>query len=209
MKVNAEGQIRGKGHPVRDSVEWAIPILWPIKILTLPARGPYPALKGETRLSLRLMEDVEVPFPVARNVPMPPWANPSSYPSAYHSSSSYRVFRQASASVVEAPAAPSVVNLPLTRVAAPAPVLTAMPPAQLASVAPQGGEPTLTVLALQSGQAVLAREYWVEGGEVHCLSASGEQSTIPLEQMDLYQTASLNRQRNVRFVLQSREIVAQ
>jgi hypothetical protein len=203
-KVDAEGRIRGKGHPTRDAVLWAVPIFWPIKILTLPARGPFPALKGETRLSLRLMEDVEVPFAVAKNVPMPPWASPSAY-----QPSSYRVFRQASASLVEAPAAPSVTNLPLTRVASPAPVLAAMPPAAVSSAAPQGAEPTLTVLALLSGQAVLARDYWVEGGEVHCLSQNGEQSTIPLDQMDLYQTASLNRQRNVRFVLQSRDIVAQ
>lgn len=69
MKVDAEGKIHGKGHPVRDAVEWSIPILWPIKVLTLPARGPFPTLKGETRLSLRLMENVEVGGPVARNYP--------------------------------------------------------------------------------------------------------------------------------------------
>ncbi len=53
-KVDPQGDIRGRGHPTRDAVEWAIPVLWPIKLLTLPARGPYPALKGETRLALRL-----------------------------------------------------------------------------------------------------------------------------------------------------------
>jgi hypothetical protein len=82
MKVDKQGDIHGKGHPARDAVEWMIPVLWPVKILTLPARGPYPTLKGETRISLRLMEDIEVPSPVARNsVPMPPWARPSSYES--------------------------------------------------------------------------------------------------------------------------------
>src|SRR5678815_6069059 len=76
--------MHSKGHPKRDTFLWAIPVFWPIKVLTLPARGPFPSLKGESRLSLRLMDDVEVPFPVqARNsVPMPPWASPSSYRSS-------------------------------------------------------------------------------------------------------------------------------
>jgi hypothetical protein len=57
-RVDREGKIRGHGHPTRDVVEWTIPILWPVKVLTLPARGPRPTLKGETRIGLRLMEDV-------------------------------------------------------------------------------------------------------------------------------------------------------
>lgn len=64
----------------------------------------------------------------------------------------------------------------------------------------------MTVLALVGGEAFLAREYWVQGGEVHCLSAEGEHKIFPLEQMDLYQTASLNKQRNIKFVLQSRDV---
>ena len=60
-KVDKEGKIKGKGHATRDIVEWMLPPLWPWKILTLPARGPRPVLKGETRVTLRLMEDVIVP----------------------------------------------------------------------------------------------------------------------------------------------------
>src|SRR5262249_16156423 len=60
-RVNGEGKIQGGGHPKRDAVEWAIPILWPVKVLTLPARGPRPALKGETRIELRLMQDLLIP----------------------------------------------------------------------------------------------------------------------------------------------------
>jgi len=60
-RVNGEGKILGRGHPTRDAVEWAIPILWPVKVLTLPARGPRPTLKGETRLELRVMEDLAIP----------------------------------------------------------------------------------------------------------------------------------------------------
>ena len=60
-KVDKEGRIDGKGHAVRDVVEWMIPPLWPWKVIMLPARGPRPTLKGETVLRLRLMDDVEVP----------------------------------------------------------------------------------------------------------------------------------------------------
>src|SRR5579871_2994261 len=60
-KVDKEGAIDGKGHPVRDIVEWMIPPLWPWKVIMLPARGPRPKMKGETVLSMRLMDDVEIP----------------------------------------------------------------------------------------------------------------------------------------------------
>src|SRR5262249_16010278 len=49
-RVNGDGRIQGRGHATRDALEWAIPILWPIKVLTLPARGPRPSFKGETRI---------------------------------------------------------------------------------------------------------------------------------------------------------------
>ncbi len=61
FKVDREGKIDGKGHAKRDIVEWMLPPLWPWKVIMLPARGPRPKLKGETVLSLRLMDDVQVP----------------------------------------------------------------------------------------------------------------------------------------------------
>src|SRR5579875_1672451 len=81
-KVDKEGKIDGKGHATRDAVEWAIPVLWPIKLATLPARGPYPKLAGEQTITLRVMQDTVIPFPVtaSHNVPMPPWAQPSAAP---------------------------------------------------------------------------------------------------------------------------------
>jgi hypothetical protein len=60
-KVDKQGKIDGKGHAVRDVVEWMIPPLWPWKVIMLPARGPRPTLKGETPISLRLMDDVDIP----------------------------------------------------------------------------------------------------------------------------------------------------
>src|ERR1700683_5223369 len=60
-KVDKEGKIDGKGHVKRDIIEWMLPPLWPWKVIMLPARGPRPTLKGVTVLSLRLMDDIEVP----------------------------------------------------------------------------------------------------------------------------------------------------
>jgi hypothetical protein len=60
--VDYQGRILGKGHRTRDIVEWCIPILWPIDLLNLPRRGPRPTLKTETRLTLKAMDDMEVPI---------------------------------------------------------------------------------------------------------------------------------------------------
>jgi len=181
MKVDAQGNVHGRGHPKRDAVEWMIPVLWPIKVLTLPARGPYPAFKGESRISLRLMEDVEVPFATRGAVPMPPWATQSSYHASNSSGGSF------SNSLVR-PASYQTSAIPSAR--------------------PADG-PALTLVVLKGGTAFLARQYWVEGGEMHCVSAGGEARAFPLEKMDLYQTVQVNRERNREFVLQSRDPIEQ
>jgi hypothetical protein len=184
-KVDAQGDIKGKGHPKRDAILWAIPLFWPVKILTLPARGPYPTLKGETRLTLRLMEDVEVPFAVARNgVPMPDY-RPSSYrgssPSPYQPVSSYQA-----APRVET--APSIVR-PATYT-------------QQSRASVYDGP--LTVIALQAGAAVLVTRYWIEGSELHWITRDGAQQNVPLALVDLAETVKVNQERNVAFSLHSR-----
>jgi hypothetical protein len=59
--VDKQGRILGNGHPVRDTVEWLIPVLWPIDLINLPRRGPRPVLKAETVLTLKLMDDIGIP----------------------------------------------------------------------------------------------------------------------------------------------------
>jgi hypothetical protein len=185
LKVDKQGDIHGKGHPTRDAIEWMIPPLWPIKILTLPARGPYPTLKGESPMALRLMEDIEIPLPVMRSsIPMPPWATP-----AYHSGA-----------LLNGPAAgPTLAMQPATysQLTDSAPRLTSSAPSQL------------TVIALREGAAFLAQQYWIQNGQLHCVSASGEEKLLPLDQLDLGQTVRLNQERNVAFVLKSREVAEQ
>jgi hypothetical protein len=193
-KVDAQGDIKGKGHPTRDAILWAIPIFWPVKILTLPARGPYPALKGETRLSLRLMEDVEVPFAVARNgVPMPDY-RPSAYrgssslyqQSSYQSSSNYQPTSSQQSAAVQSDA-------PVVRTA------TYSQPSRTSSV--YDGQ--VTIIALQAGAAVLATRYWIDGSDLHCVTGDGGVQNVPLALIDLQQTVKVNQERNVAFSLHS------
>src|SRR5258707_5984862 len=82
-RVDKKGDIVGKGHATRDTVEWLIPPLWPWKILTVPARGRRPTLKGEEQITVRLMDDIDVPRPGGslRSYERPP------APASYHSQS--------------------------------------------------------------------------------------------------------------------------
>jgi hypothetical protein len=61
FKVDGSGRNQGRGHATRDAVGWSIPILWPIQLLRLPARGPRPSLHGEVPLTVRLLDDVTLP----------------------------------------------------------------------------------------------------------------------------------------------------
>lgn len=189
LKVDAEGKVHGRGHPKRDAVLWAIPLFWPVKIFTLPARGPFPAFKGEARLTLRLLEDMEVPLPASAtrsSVPMPPWATPSRY-----GSSSSALYKPASTAPREQPATLQPANF-------------VQHPAQL-----QLTEQMSTVIVLKGGAAYLAHDYWVEAGQLHCVSMDGEQKLVALETMDLYQTVRVNRERHVEFVLHSKDPLEQ
>jgi hypothetical protein len=186
MKVDAQGDIHGKGHAKRDIAGWMIPVLWPIKIITLPARGPYPTVKGESRISLRLMDDVEVPYPLATNVvPKPDWPTPS----GYHASR-YELPRNQSATMQSAYYVPRP-----------------KPAAELAPSDPAGQQ--MTVIAMTGGAAFLARQYWVQDGDLYCVSAQGEHKAFPLERIDLNQTVLVNHERNIDFSLQSHDAAEQ
>jgi hypothetical protein len=184
LNVDAQGDMHGKGHPKRDAFFWAIPLFWPVKVFTLPARGPYPALKGESRLSLRLMEDVEVPFPTTaqNSVPRPPWSSSSR--------SDYRTTPSAYQSVSSLPQPTPAVQ-------------------RITSVSAEAANGPWTIIALQAGTAILAREYWVEGGKVACVFGSGERQDVPLDAIDLAQTVKVNQERNVEFALHARRAVEQ
>ena len=183
LPVNRQGRIQGRGHPKRDAVGWAIPVLWPVKVLTLPARGPRPELKGEVRITLRLMEDVEVP---ATDISS---RSASAMP---HTSllkpSGERVLLRRPLYGDSRTIVPAEEQRENTR------------PAHLsdASSAPQ-----LTWLVLKDGTSYLVRDYWVEFGKLQCVTLDWERKLLPLARLDLGETVRINQERNVEFVIRS------
>jgi hypothetical protein len=73
----------------------------------------------------------------------------------------------------------------------------------------QPKEQPTTVIVLKGGGAWIARDYWVEAGQLHCVTSDGEQKLVALEAMDLYQTVGVNRERHVEFVLRSKDPIEQ
>src|SRR5689334_18845214 len=84
--VDRNGKIIGHGHATRDTVEWMLPPLWPWKVLTLPARGPRPTLKGEAQVTLRVMDDLVIARTVRESAvppPTPGWRRFGEQPSSF------------------------------------------------------------------------------------------------------------------------------
>jgi hypothetical protein len=70
-KVDMDGKILGKGHAVKDTITWLIPVLWPIDLINLPRRGPRPVLKPESKLTLKVLDDFGIPTPMENAVRTP------------------------------------------------------------------------------------------------------------------------------------------
>jgi hypothetical protein len=138
-KVDKKGDIVGKGHATRDTVEWLIPPLWPWKILTLPAKGPRPTLKGEEPITVRLMDDIDIPALSASSRYNRPPA-----PAAYHSQGARKPVAMQSADPAAKPAE-SVTDISLE--ATPPAPLSQMPAMAQPAVAT---EPAVSVQAEMS-----------------------------------------------------------
>jgi hypothetical protein len=68
--------------------------------------------------------------------------------------------------------------------------------------APDSGK-LITLLALKDHTILAVTDYWLDGESLDYQTESGEQASIPLSQLDFTLTQQLNRERNVRFVLES------
>jgi hypothetical protein len=182
-RINGDGKIQGRGHVTRDALEWAIPILWPIKVLTLPARGPRPTLKGETRIELRLMEDLVIPKSayVTSGVLTPSSSAPEPRPDARDS-----LFWR--------------VN---TSLPTPQPVASGSSDHQTTSSTKRallsGGQPPPTLLVLRGGRTYLVTDYWTDRGSLH-YTIGGARHALPLDTLDLAMTRQLNAERGVPFI---------
>lgn len=219
--VNRDGKIIGHGHATRDVVEWMLPPLWPWKILTLPARGPRPELKGEVRVTLRVMDDIIVPQTVT-----PGWHR-FGEPSSYLIPRSQTVEPRAVAAVTyqPAPVAPA-----LTAYAAPAaecqqPAVAPAAIIQPVSIQPAIAQqvvasprmvsaanaepnmanawaPNVTLFVLADGTVFPATQYWRDQDQLLYVS-DGDKGTVALSSIDWSATTRLNVARNVRVILRN------
>jgi hypothetical protein len=201
-KVDKDGDIRGKGHATRDIVEWMIPPLWPWKIITLPCRGPRPALKGESQLELRLMDDVLIPQVSATNGPdwhffgRPPVQNDSYYQGSYQGASA-------------GPGDNAVPQLAVRRVAVTAsepPLAEEVPHVTYASYVTRdtvgrGTSPGVPVFILKTGMVLEVGNYTYQDGRISYELASGGSGVIGTDEVDWTTTTQVNSQRGVRMTL--------
>jgi len=203
--VDREGDILGKGHAKRDVIEWMLPPLWPWKVLTLPARGPRPTLKGEETLTLRLMEDVTVPRLAASS--WPDWRPPRPQASAFSSAEPYAATSYNGRAIFRPlryapPSYPAMTNTSTNVdhvLSSPEKALEASPLEPREAKAPQ-----LTLLALKNEIIYAVTQYWVDGDYISYLRPSGASGDLSLDKLDWARTTQLNSERGVSVTLRAR-----
>jgi hypothetical protein len=211
-RVDKEGKIIGHGHATRDVVEWMLPPLWPWKVLTLPARGPRPALKGETYVTLRLMDDVVVPLGgpspgrlgeqgAALTPPPAPYRAPVTEAYAAPAATAPVVENQQGLAdrLMAAAQRPTATMIPATLVRP-----TVLPPAA-PPVDHTGwhhfGQSKPTLFVLKDGTVYAVADYWRDQGVLSYVLASGTAGTFALRDIDWDTTTRLNSERGVRVTL--------
>jgi hypothetical protein len=190
-KVDKQGDIDGKGHLKRDIVEWMIPPLWPWKVIMLPARGPRPTLKGETVLSMRLMDDVDIPQTAQTYGPS--WhffghVQGQSYrPSVYDDSNPQAQLREAS------------VTSGTIQVGAQATYASLV--TQTLTSAPVNAAPGMPVFVLTTGTMLSVSGYGYTDSRITYSLVGGGSGVISTNDIDWTTTTRLNEQRGVRLTL--------
>jgi hypothetical protein len=223
-KVDKEGKVIGHGHPTRDVVEWMLPPLWPWKVLTLPAKGPRPTLKGEVRIILRVMDDFVVPQQVAQNI-QPERLMPTK--PGFHNEKGWRRFGEPAGASQE-DSAPALRAIPVAGYF-PAPLPASEPDTLKTAVPAENGgamatltaavraedsvvaQPVqqsgvswpanVTVFAMTDSAVLPVQQYWREGDTLVYVLTTGDKGSVRLDRIDWSTTARLNWQRGVRVSL--------
>ena len=198
-RVDREGKIIGHGHATRDAIEWLIPPLWPWKVVSLPARGPRPTLKGETQVTLRLMDDVEVPLAAAASRPAAaqpaalratPWRPPVE--SSIRPVNEFRHIRYLPPSI------------PAMQSEASGTILTASSTVPAAEPGPRTPPVRLTLIALKGETIYAVTDYWIEGGRLFYVLRSGAEGALDPNEVDWDRTAQLNAERGITVTVRAR-----
>jgi hypothetical protein len=197
-RVDRHGTIVGKGHAKRDMVEWMLPPLWPWKVLMLPARGPRATLKGESVMTLRLMDDVQIPQVGQGRVPFGPgwqfFGGPKPEPTTESFQESQ--FQQAPQLAVR-DVTPASDEQPLR-----------LPQASYASLVTKGAaaaRPAVSapVFVLKSGMVLPMGNFAYRDGRITYTLAGGGSGVIGTDEIDWSATTRLNSERGVRVTLRS------
>jgi hypothetical protein len=201
-KVDRHGDIVGRGHPKRDVVEWLIPPLWPWKIITLPARGPRPTLKGESQVTVRLMDDIQIPRQLAQSYVRPtsydrrPYYRPQSFDRPPNSGG------QPSSEPAQA-VSPQDNGIPdvtysaqITAAQENQPGVSEPTSAQTAPSAPNStsvSQPLRTKwIALKPGNVYAVTNYRIHEGSVTYVLSSGARGSVDVTEVDWRKTSHLN-----------------
>jgi hypothetical protein len=201
-KVDKEGKIDGKGHAKRDVVEWMLPPLWPWKVIMLPARGPRPQLKGETVLSLRLMDDVELPqvasasLPARRSLSIRPQTD-----SYIESDDSKPVLTIRSSVVTTNTKVSAAVAVPHASYAS----FVSTSAATETPSAPSGRP----VFILNSGTVLAVGSYQYQDGRLTYTLEHGGGGVVSTDEVDWNATTRVNNQRGVRVTLHAGRTTAE
>jgi hypothetical protein len=191
-RVDREGKIDGKGHAKRDIVEWLLPPLWPWKVIMLPARGPRPKLKGESTLSLRLMDDVQIPQ-VATTYG-PEWRFFGRPESQLYHDSAFSNGGSALAGGGLATEEQTVVGVPHASYAS-------VVSRDVAAPLRLGTAPGMPVFVLKTGTILAVGNYTYQDGRISYTLAGGGTGVISSDQIDWSTTTRFNAQRGVRVTL--------
>jgi hypothetical protein len=186
FNVDKQGDIKGKGHPKRDVVEWMIPPLWPWKVVSLPFRGPRPALKGEEPMQLRLMDDIVIPRTLAQiNHPdRPPYAS-STHPSAYRAAQQSGAMQLA----VDKRVSSTPANLQTAAVETAGDLqISERQPTE-----PQSSR-RFTILVLKSDQIYKVTEYHVDGDLLLFRDLQGRKGGVDVKDVDWRKTSEMTAQ---------------
>jgi len=212
-RVDRQGKIRGRGHAQRDAVEWMLPPMWPWKVLTLPGRGPRPALKGEVAITLRLMEDVTLPQASAAAPRTPPgqpraeFSTPTTTPPIWYVPPGMSALRSRVPSdpVKLAPEPgteqPRLLDVEPARVTSTSQRSVASA-AQLNSLQQRRPPSGLTLIFLKSEAIYAVTEYWLDNGRLNFVLSSGTTQSVDLGEVDWGKTLGLNAERGVIITLQ-------
>ena len=194
-KVDKEGKIDGKGHAKRDVVEWMLPPLWPWKVIMLPARGPRPQLKGETVLSLRLMDDVQLPQVASASGPgWRSFGEPRNQSFRGSENSGAGLTLATRSSVVPAAAEVSAaLEVPRASYAD----FVSRDVSSGVSATASGGP----VFILNTGMVLAVGSYQYQDGRITYTLARGGGGVVSTDEVDWTTTTRVNTQRGVRMTL--------